>query len=100
VEEFIFEPCIHQNDSLLRFCPLYIAGIVVRTDTSSFFMHHKFVIIDGTLLVNGSFNWTKQAITGNQENLLLTNNQGIVQPYLIEFNRLWAMFDPRKSYLD
>ncbi|XP_060076527.1 uncharacterized protein LOC132556155 [Ylistrum balloti] len=69
-------------------------GIAVRTDESSFFMHHKFVVIDGNTLINGSFNWTRQAITGNQENLLISNNHALVTEYHKQFEYLWGLYDP------
>ncbi|KAL3876139.1 hypothetical protein ACJMK2_034011 [Sinanodonta woodiana] len=72
------------------------AGIDVRTDQSSYNMHHKFVVVDKMLLLNGSFNWTRQAITGNQENLMIINSSRIVSLYLGEFEKLWQTFDPRK----
>ncbi|XP_067671252.1 uncharacterized protein [Haliotis asinina] len=72
-------------------------GINVRTDHSSFFMHHKFVIVDNKILINGSFNWTRNAITGNQENLLITNNPDFVVAYQKEFEKLWKEFDPRNN---
>ncbi|XP_052791121.1 uncharacterized protein LOC128225128 [Mya arenaria] len=71
------------------------AGIAVRTDNSSYLMHHKFVVIDGHTLLTGSFNWTRQAISGNQENLLALNNRRIVRLYGREFEKLWRQFDPR-----
>ena len=73
-----------------------VSGIQVRHDGSSFFMHNKFAIIDKTLLINGSFNWTRTAITGNFENLLITNDKSIVQTYLKEFDKLWIKFDPKQ----
>ena len=39
-------------------------------DNKRFHMHNKFAIIDKLVLVTGSFNWTAQAVTGNQENLI------------------------------
>merc|ERR1712187_396355 len=46
-------------------------GIDVRMDSSAFAMHHKFVVIDGCTVLNGSFNWTAQAANGNQENVAI-----------------------------
>lgn len=71
-------------------------GIQVRDDKTSFFMHHKFVIVDGSLLITGSFNWTRQAVTGNRENVLVTNNGEIVEPYVKEFEKLWELYRPGK----
>ncbi|KAK3599284.1 hypothetical protein CHS0354_028640 [Potamilus streckersoni] len=71
------------------------AGINVRTDQSSYNMHHKFVVVDKMFLLNGSFNWTRQAITGNQENLMIINSSKIVSLYLGEFEKLWQNFDPK-----
>ncbi|XP_076460404.1 uncharacterized protein LOC143293435 [Babylonia areolata] len=73
------------------------AGIIVRTDRSSYFMHHKFVLVDGQLLINGSFNWTRNAITGNQENVFVTNHSKIVCAYQNEFEKLWEQFDPKNT---
>lgn len=67
-------------------------GIQVRHNNSSSFMHHKFMIIDGAMLVNGSFNWTQQAVLSNHENLLITNDMDIVTPYTKEFEKLWEKY--------
>ncbi|XP_052262426.1 uncharacterized protein LOC127866075 isoform X2 [Dreissena polymorpha] len=71
-------------------------GIPVRTDNSSYLMHHKFVVIDGTHLLTGSFNWTRQAISGNQENLVALRNMRIVSQFSSEFEKLWKEFDPKR----
>ena len=55
-------------------------------------MHHKFAIIDDTLVINGSYNWTKGARFDNKENLTLTNSPKAVQGFKSEFERLWAEF--------
>ncbi|XP_073245758.1 uncharacterized protein [Porites lutea] len=69
-------------------------GILVRHDLSSFFMHHKFAVIDRKQLVNGSFNWTRQAVTGNRENVVITSDQRVVNAFSEEFERLWEEYDP------
>ena len=72
------------------------AGIQVRSDKSSFLMHNKFIVVDKETLVNGSFNWTNQAVYGNKENVLITNFPPVVEPYITEFERLWVEYDPTK----
>ncbi|KAK2571618.1 Mitochondrial cardiolipin hydrolase [Acropora cervicornis] len=71
-------------------------GIQVRHDLSSFFMHHKFAVIDRKQLLNGSFNWTRQAVTGNRENVMITSDQDIVKAFSEEFEALWEKYDPCK----
>lgn len=71
-------------------------GIQVRHDLSSFFMHHKFVVIDRKRLVNGSFNWTRQAVTGNRENVVISRDKQLVEAFSEEFERLWLEYDPSK----
>lgn len=53
-------------------------------------MHHKFAVIDESLLINGSFNWSVSAAKGNRENVTFTNHPGLVGQYGEEFGRLWA----------
>lgn len=60
-------------------------------------MHHKFVIIDKETVMNGSFNWTRSAITANNENVLITNNPEVVKPYMEEFEKLWRYFEPNSG---
>ena len=46
------------------------AGIQVRIDSTAFLMHHKFVVVDGELLMSGSLNWTTQALLATRRMLL------------------------------
>lgn len=68
-------------------------GIVCKTDNSvKFHMHHKFAVLDNSVVVTGSFNWTSQAVKHNQENILFFENKSIAQQYTDEFNHLWNTF--------
>lgn len=68
------------------------AGIAVRLDRSRFHMHHKFALFDDRVLVNGSFNWTRTASTSNQENLVVSEEAGLLQRFAARFEQLWAQF--------
>merc|ERR1712227_847499 len=59
-------------------------------------MHNKFMIVDKTFLVTGSFNWTFQAGKSNQENVVVLDGDYYIQKYCEEFNKLWAQFAANK----
>lgn len=67
-------------------------GIPVKVDHLKTHMHHKFAILDGAVLMTGSFNWTRQAVLGNQENVVILDNPFLVQQFQAQFEKLWAMF--------
>ncbi len=52
-------------------------------------MHHKFAVIDGKVVLTGSFNWTASAEYLNYENLLIFYSQEMAHIFEKEFNRLW-----------
>lgn len=68
------------------------AGIAVRVDRSAFHMHHKFAIIDGRRLLNGSYNWTRGAARDNQENLIVCDDARLVAAFQQEFEQLWVRY--------
>ena len=63
--------------------------IPVRIDRTSNHMHHKFAIIDSKSVITGSYNWTRSAERYNHENVLITDEAGVVTKYQKEFNKLW-----------
>ena len=76
-------------------------GIFIKTDNSQkYHMHHKFAILDESVVITGSFNWTAQAIKYNQENILFYENKDIALKYVNEFNRLWNSFNTVVSQED
>ncbi|XP_074960889.1 mitochondrial cardiolipin hydrolase [Phalacrocorax aristotelis] len=70
------------------------AGIQVRHDQENGYMHHKFAIVDGRMLITGSLNWTTQAIQNNRENVLVMEDAEYVKPFLDEFERIWEEYNP------
>lgn len=69
-------------------------GIDVRLDDTDFHMHHKFALFDGARLASGSFNWTRGASTGNEENLVVTDDVRLVRSFGAKFEQLWTKFAP------
>lgn len=51
-------------------------------------MHNKFCVIDGEILINGSYNWTYYAEQRNKENIMVAHNKELIKQYLLEFEKL------------
>jgi phosphatidylserine/phosphatidylglycerophosphate/cardiolipin synthase-like enzyme len=66
------------------------AGVAVRIDTTEHHMHHKFAIFDRSLLLTGSYNWTRSAAEFNAENIVMTNHPGLVSSFTRVFDELWV----------
>ena len=62
------------------------------------FLSHKFALIDDCVLLNGSFNWTRQAETSNNENIMITNESFFVEQFKGEFLRKWEEFAATHIY--
>ncbi len=69
------------------------SGIQVRTNSSSYLMHHKFCIVDNSELINGSLNWTAQGVECNEENVIITNDGSFVKRFSEHFDKLWNTYD-------
>ena len=72
-------------------------GIQVRTNNSSYLMHHKFCIVDNSRLVTGSLNWTTQGIECNEENVIVTREIDSVKHFSNQFDKLWDCYDPKNK---
>jgi phosphatidylserine/phosphatidylglycerophosphate/cardiolipin synthase-like enzyme len=71
------------------------AGVLVRTDRSAYHMHHKFAVLDGRLVLTGSYNWTRSAADHNMENFIVSGDSRLVAAYSKAFERLWQEYgDP------
>ena len=70
------------------------AGIPCRTDSEvQYHMHNKFMFVDSTFLITGSFNWTFQAGKSNQENVIVVDGKYYIDSYNSEFQKLWDQFE-------
>jgi mitochondrial cardiolipin hydrolase len=65
------------------------AGIALRVDETEHHMHHKYAVLDGATLLNGSYNWTRSASEFNEENLIVTSEVGLVRTFSAHFDGLW-----------
>jgi phosphatidylserine/phosphatidylglycerophosphate/cardiolipin synthase-like enzyme len=72
-------------------CPIMLdAGLDVRLDGNPYTFHHKVIIIDSSVLVMGSFNYSNNATESNDENMLIVHDPALAAEYEAEFNARWA----------
>ena len=69
---------------------LRAAGVPCRNDTNPNLMHHKVMIVDGILVLTGSFNWSKSAQENNNENLIVIQSTHIASIYEADFQKIWT----------
>ena len=69
-------------------------GIPCKTDNNlRFHMHNKMAIIDNSVVITGSFNWTSQAVNKNQDNILFIEDKKIAGQYTDYYNKIWESFN-------
>jgi phosphatidylserine/phosphatidylglycerophosphate/cardiolipin synthase-like enzyme len=66
------------------------AGLDVLRDGNPGQMHHKVMIIDQSIVIFGSYNFTNSAESKNDENLLVVYNPQIAAQFIAEFQRVYA----------
>jgi phosphatidylserine/phosphatidylglycerophosphate/cardiolipin synthase-like enzyme len=66
------------------------AGISVRNDTNSHYMHDKIMIVDGMIVLTGSYNYSENAESYNNENLIVISSTFIAEAYEEEFTEIWS----------
>jgi len=86
----VFEASQYQTNSGTEFDHFVKAGLDVRLDGNPDNMHHKVILIDERIVVTGSYNFSYNAETRNDENLLIIHDSGIALLYLAEFKRVFV----------
>jgi phosphatidylserine/phosphatidylglycerophosphate/cardiolipin synthase-like enzyme len=72
-----------------EYTKMKLEGLPVRLDHNRNNMHHKVIVIDGELVIMGSYNYSRNANRNNDENIMIIDNREIAGRYLEEFRRLW-----------
>jgi phosphatidylserine/phosphatidylglycerophosphate/cardiolipin synthase-like enzyme len=65
------------------------ARIPVRVDNTPYHMHHKYMVVDHTCVLTGSYNWTRSAAMYNEENLVVCHDARLTAQFADHFERLW-----------
>ena len=87
----VFETDQYLSNIGTEFDNLKNAGIDVRQDGNPLLMHHKVIIIDGQIVITGSYNFSENAEHNNDENTLIIHNPDIAAQYLAEFQRVFDL---------
>ena len=66
------------------------AEVSVRQDGKHSIAHNKVMVIDETVLITGSFNFTNSAETRNAENFLILKSTDLARQYKGEWQKHWA----------
>jgi phosphatidylserine/phosphatidylglycerophosphate/cardiolipin synthase-like enzyme len=63
-------------------------GIPVQVSQGNGLLHHKFLLVDGKTLVNGSANWTRAAFTQNDDCFIVLHE--LNDPQIQQLDALWT----------
>jgi hypothetical protein len=78
------------NSSGINFEKLNTAGgkvYKIGDGSHESLMHNKFCVIDGQIVINGSYNWTNKA-RQNHESITVINDKELALKFIVEFNFL------------
>jgi phosphatidylserine/phosphatidylglycerophosphate/cardiolipin synthase-like enzyme len=89
IKLIIHNDYINNRETGLPFQDLIDLGCEFYFSDSENPMHNKFCIIDGRILINGSYNWTYFAEIKNRENILVIREEKeVVESFIEEFKRV------------
>jgi len=72
-----------------EFDPFAHTRLDVHLDGNDGLMHHKIMIIDGEIVITGSYNFSRSAETRNDENMIFIYNREIAELFLQEFEKVY-----------
>ena len=65
-------------------------GIKIAYRNGSGYMHNKFTILDMNVVATGSFNYSNNADTKNEENLVFIESTGLAEKFKQNFDYIWS----------
>lgn len=78
------------NEQGAEYTRLKNAGISIRLDSNSADMHDKLAIIDGHIVITGSFNWSAAANSRNNENLVVIDSSTWAAAFEAQFQQIYS----------
>ncbi len=86
----VFDQDQYHSNAGTEYDTLHNAGLDVWLDGNPRLMHHKVIIIDGQVVITGSYNFSKNAEYSNDENTLIIHNPSIATQYTAEFEKIYS----------
>jgi len=81
-----------QMDGTGAECPILRGkGLDARVDGIECLMHHKVIVIDGKIVIFGSYNFTRSADTRNDEALVIVQDAELARAFQAEFERIYTL---------
>ncbi len=87
----VMETSQAKSNSGAQWNALRKGGVDVTLDANPRNMHHKVILIDGEIVITGSYNFTESADNKNDEDLLIIWNGGWAGIYEKEFQRIYDL---------
>ncbi|MBN1668775.1 MAG: DUF1669 domain-containing protein [Anaerolineales bacterium] len=84
----VFEESQYYSNQGGEFERLRAAGLPIYLDGNHSNMHHKVLVIDGQIVITGSYNFSRSAEEFNDENVLILYSPELAAEYLAEFQRV------------
>uniref|UniRef100_A0A8D8X888 Mitochondrial cardiolipin hydrolase n=1 Tax=Cacopsylla melanoneura TaxID=428564 RepID=A0A8D8X888_9HEMI len=72
--------------------PVYLTG-------PPYIMHEKYLILDSTIVMEGSMNFTTQACSGNYEHVVISGAPGVVNAFRNHFDTLYELLKQERKQL-
>ena len=85
----VFEESQYFSNTGTEFDRLLEAGLNVHLDGNPRNMHHKVIIIDESIVILGSYNFSRSAEERNDENILVIHSADVAAQFMAEFERVF-----------
>jgi phosphatidylserine/phosphatidylglycerophosphate/cardiolipin synthase-like enzyme len=87
----VIETTQAKSNSGAQWNALRLGGAAVYLDANPRNMHHKVIVIDGEIVITGSYNFSESAESKNDEDLLIIWNAGWAGVFEKEFQRIYDL---------
>ncbi|MBL8994891.1 MAG: hypothetical protein JNM63_16205 [Spirochaetia bacterium] len=88
-----------RNWKAVPFEILWRSGADVKYDNENAKLHHKCLVVDGRMVLTGSYNFSQNAELHNAENMLVLESPALAAKYAGRVNELWSRY-PEKTLFE